>query len=624
MLDSLKCLTLRRMRRRRRLTRLVERGIAAGRGPAALPGGIRRREAAYYLQNAFFSTGVGQLSEAMTHLLLLLAHHPEAQQRIRREGPDGGHLDRVLAESLRMYPLFGVAQRITSADIQLDDGRRLPRGTVLCFDYPAYHRSGFRDPDAFDPDRWLDLPPTAPGYAPFGVPGNRPGPARAAATAATWALAWEFVRRYDLHSSAGHLRSLPNKGPCLILPHPACGPVPPAPVAELAAMRRRDRTEDVTRSFRQLFFTAWSLAMARLLRPSTRYFRTHPHPCPEETRAATHDPRDRPPRPDQGRRGRSRRGGPGPAGPGRGRRPAGTGRGGGRAGAQRREPVLPGRVRRVRRCRERRPDVHHRQLQLPARHRPGLAEGDHPVLRQSQRAAHRPRRDRELLAPQQRPRHPVRPEGRLPRVPANSATTVAISFGLVPGAPNYAPSGRWIFTTDAENTVDVDTDLTRNCTVFQFLRESLDHPPAGNANLYYLAPQTALVPGGSPAAVPFAFHNGATGRPGGTANPAHFTFSTPFYTRVPATGRPAGLTPLFEDDDPAVPSVYRLPLPAGLGASGSGAPLVVPIPLQSQQGAPRNLAYGYGIVLPTGTDTQNDLSTAHHSFEVLHVAPDAV
>ncbi|MEV8328316.1 hypothetical protein [Kitasatospora sp. NPDC056731] len=145
-------------------------------------------------------------------------------------------------------------------------------------------------------------------------------------------------------------------------------------------------------------------------------------------------------------------------------------------------------------------------------------------------------------------------------------------------------------------------------------------PPAGSANLYYTARQVALVPGGSAASVPFEFYNGAATLPGGTADPAVFTFSTPFYTRVPAAGRPHGLTALYENDDPAVPSVYQLAVPRSLGASGRGTPATIGIPFAVQSGAPRELTQASAMIVPTGTDTQGDYSTAHHRFGVLSVA----
>ncbi|MGC0417355.1 hypothetical protein [Embleya sp. AB8] len=208
--------------------------------------------------------------------------------------------------------------------------------------------------------------------------------------------------------------------------------------------------------------------------------------------------------------------------------------------------------------------------------------------------------------------------------PANSSQTISVSFSLDPNAPNLAPFGRAIFTTDAANTTDQDSDLSRNVWLFLFVRASLAAPTPGNTNLYYTSPQTPLTAGSGTAAVPFNFFNGAGTLLAGTGNPAHFTFSTPFYTRVPSAGRPAGFTALYENNDPAIPSVYRLAVPAGIGLLGPTVPTTVYVPFQVQTGAPRLLSQASAIIVPTGTDTQGDFSTAHHRFGILCVAAGAV
>ncbi|MFI1887124.1 hypothetical protein [Streptomyces jumonjinensis] len=194
--------------------------------------------------------------------------------------------------------------------------------------------------------------------------------------------------------------------------------------------------------------------------------------------------------------------------------------------------------------------------------------------------------------------------------PANSSTTVSVSFSLNSAAPNIPSFGRAIFTTDAGNTQDQDSDLTRNVWSFEFVRASLSAPAPGNANLYCTVPQTPLVAGGSGASIPFSFYNGAGTLLNGTDCPADFTFSTPFYTQVPSAGRPAGFTALYENTDPAIPSVYQLTVPAGLGALGPALPSTVYIPFLVQSGVPRYLIPSTAIIVPTGTDTQGDRSTA--------------
>ncbi|MFD0686094.1 cytochrome P450 [Actinomadura fibrosa] len=273
---ALTCCGLRHMDRRARLTRYVAARLDQVRHP--LPDGLSDEERAFYVQGTFFNTAVVQMAEAMAHLLLVLARHPEAQETARTG--DDAALDRVINETLRLYPLFGVAHRITTGDIELDGGPTIPAGSVLCFNYPEFHRAGFTDPGRFDPDRFRpdrredgravrDL-----NHIPFGVAANRPCPAWRLAPIAVRAAARETVRRYVLASSASHVRSLPNRGPCLLIPR-AGSDAPPEPGSHRAAllrMRARDRCEDVGRSVLQLVRGARMVREARRLRLCERHF----------------------------------------------------------------------------------------------------------------------------------------------------------------------------------------------------------------------------------------------------------------------------------------------------------------------------------------------------------------
>ncbi|NRQ31176.1 cytochrome P450 [Nonomuraea sp. NN258] len=261
---SLKCCGLRHLDRRERLTRYLLTRLADVRHP--LPAGLSPREQAYYLQGAFFNTAVVQLSEAMAHLLLVLAQHPGAQERAR--AGDVRHLDLVMAETLRLYPLFGVAHRITNGDIALDEHTVIPAGSVLCFDYPAFHRAGFADPGRFDPERFAGAGIKELNHIPYGMPANRPCPAWRLAPIAMRAATREILSAYTLRSSATHTRSLPNRGPCLLTP---LGLRPPGRAA-LALMRLRDRWEDVWRSLVQLVLGTYMVWDARRQRPCERHF----------------------------------------------------------------------------------------------------------------------------------------------------------------------------------------------------------------------------------------------------------------------------------------------------------------------------------------------------------------
>ncbi|TQS27203.1 cytochrome P450 [Microbispora sp. KK1-11] len=265
---ALKCCGLRHMDRRDRLTAYLVESLP--RVDHELPEGLTAREQALYLQGAFFNTAVVQMSEATAHVLMALARHPDVQDRAR--AGDDRFLDQVIAETLRLYPLFGIAHRVTTGDIPVTDGVAIPAGSVLCFDYPAFHRAGFPDPERFDPGRF------APGHAPvrelnhipFGMPANRPCPAWRLAPLAMRVAVREVLRSYQLDSTAAHTRSLPNRGPCLLTP-------PAAPHGRgrrltLLSMRLRDGWEDVWRSLVQLVLGTYMVWDARRLRLCERHF----------------------------------------------------------------------------------------------------------------------------------------------------------------------------------------------------------------------------------------------------------------------------------------------------------------------------------------------------------------
>ncbi|RKT55383.1 cytochrome P450 [Saccharothrix australiensis] len=284
---ALKCTGLRHPARRERLTRYLARRVAAGDVRRPLPASLSPAERVHYLQGTFFNTAVVQLSEAMAHLLLALAQHPEVADRLRRDPADDRYFAHVLDETLRLYPLFGIAHRITTGEIDLGGGTTFPEGTVLCFSYPDYHAAGHRDPGVFDPDRWARVPARAAHHIPFGVAANRPCPAWRLSPLALRAATAEVLRRFTLHSTVTHTRSLPNRGPCLLVR--ADGP-PPRHLAALGAfLRVRDRWEDVWRSVVQLVLGTVMVLHARRLRLAGRYFETHDTAgCPPGHRPPDH------------------------------------------------------------------------------------------------------------------------------------------------------------------------------------------------------------------------------------------------------------------------------------------------------------------------------------------------
>ncbi|MEV4055722.1 cytochrome P450 [Amycolatopsis sp. NPDC049688] len=242
--SALKCVRPRNMRRRARLTKYLQRRLADV--PHPLPESLTPEEQAYYLQGTFFTTAVVQMSEAMAHLLMIIAQDEELQQRLAGHPED---IDRVIDDGLRAYPLFGIAHRITTADIELAD-LTIPAGTVLCFSYPDFAAQATKEE-----------------FIPFGVAQNRACPARGLAPPTMRIVAQEVLRRFDLASTAGHTRSIPNRGPALLTPR---GARPRR--APLVWMAVRDRWEDVWRSFAQLVFGTYMVLDARKKALCSTYF----------------------------------------------------------------------------------------------------------------------------------------------------------------------------------------------------------------------------------------------------------------------------------------------------------------------------------------------------------------
>lgn len=109
--------------------------------------------------------------------LYLLAKHPEIQTQLHDEisssSDNAALLDRVLKETLRMYPpAWSLFMRRVIEDIQLDT-HRIPKGSVIYISpYLQHHLSKFWEtPDVFDPARFegdwkAKHPPYT--YMPFG------------------------------------------------------------------------------------------------------------------------------------------------------------------------------------------------------------------------------------------------------------------------------------------------------------------------------------------------------------------------------------------------------------------------------------------------------------------------
>ncbi|KAH9368251.1 hypothetical protein HPB48_011571 [Haemaphysalis longicornis] len=139
----------------------------------------------------FFLAGLDTTSTTLTFATYLLAVHPDAQERLRREvddciathGPEPNldvisklkYLHCVVSETLRLYPPATRIERVANKDYVIGDTSvKLPKGCVAIVPVYSMHRDPefFPDPDSFNPDRFSDenMESIKPySYLPFGA-----------------------------------------------------------------------------------------------------------------------------------------------------------------------------------------------------------------------------------------------------------------------------------------------------------------------------------------------------------------------------------------------------------------------------------------------------------------------
>ena len=232
-ISALKFLRVRNMKRRDKLTKLLEKKVSNGDAgdlfeEADKEGLLSLREKALFLQGVIFVTGSVQLSEGMAHASVCLAQEFEFDKQKEKEGLNIMHF---IHEALRMYPLFGIAHRMTSQDITIPeklvkDGKDhiIKKGTVVLFNYPKYHRSGYKNGNQFNVNRWNTIKQYHSNYMPFGAKNNRPCPAKNLSYMILNALLTEIVNiKNDINiqffTPVLHTRTMMDGGLCLIVNH---------------------------------------------------------------------------------------------------------------------------------------------------------------------------------------------------------------------------------------------------------------------------------------------------------------------------------------------------------------------------------------------------------------------
>jgi hypothetical protein len=223
-IETLKWCELRDMDARMRVVDYCLERLRAGALPASVTEGVdlSEEELALLLANAFFNTGVVQSAEALTHASLALAQNPEAARRLAAPDAPKDYTQGFVNECFRLWPLFGIAHRITTEDIVLPPGSgpkagsTVPKGTVVCFNYPEYHSRGYDDAQRLQPERWSVLKTAKQNFCPFGMASNRPCPAQNLATRYMLHLVPFFAARLDFESPVEHTRSLPGAGLCVV------------------------------------------------------------------------------------------------------------------------------------------------------------------------------------------------------------------------------------------------------------------------------------------------------------------------------------------------------------------------------------------------------------------------
>lgn len=119
-----------------------------------------------------FLAGHETTANALTWALYLLARNPDVERRVAQalDRGESDVVDRVVRETLRVYPPAWIIGREPQRDVTLVDGTFIPAGTTVFVAPLVLHRRSevFPEPERFEPDRWLGPEPPPFSYIPFG------------------------------------------------------------------------------------------------------------------------------------------------------------------------------------------------------------------------------------------------------------------------------------------------------------------------------------------------------------------------------------------------------------------------------------------------------------------------
>eukprot|EP00854_Cymbomonas_tetramitiformis_P003811 gene3811-4764_t len=280
-LKAIKGVDTRNVKLRREMCDLLLARVEATDGTLGelLHADITAEEWALFLQGVFFTTAVVQLSEAMAHIHLALAQHQHVLTKLQSEleenydeaSKPGSYLNNIITEALRVWPLFGIAHRITSDDVKVSDSVTFPKGSVLCFNYPKYHMTGYEQPESFIPDRWSTLKEREQNYLPFGAPSNRPCPGKRLSLIWMREMTKITAQKLIVHSPTEHTRSLPCGGLALMLVNQTADKKVPQKLLGML-LRVLVFLSPVPRSIKQIINELCMLRESRKLQLAQAYF----------------------------------------------------------------------------------------------------------------------------------------------------------------------------------------------------------------------------------------------------------------------------------------------------------------------------------------------------------------